>query len=46
MLWSVRHERFVNLLEILEVAEICYAIFEYVFVTLAQVMNCPAYPTE
>jgi hypothetical protein len=46
MLWSVRHERFVNLLEIFEVGETYYAVFEHIFVTLAQVVNCPAYPTE
>ncbi|KAK5044692.1 hypothetical protein LTR84_010584 [Exophiala bonariae] len=46
MLWSVRHERFVNLLEIFEVGDTYYAVFEHIFVTLVQVVNCPAYPTE
>jgi hypothetical protein len=46
MLQRVRHERFVNLLEVFKVGETYYAVFEHIFVTLTQVAICPAYPTE
>ena len=46
MLHKVRHERFVNFLDVFQHRNMCYAIFEHVLVSLAEVMACPAYPTE
>lgn len=46
MLRRVDHERFVTLLEIFDYERTSYVVFEHVFVSLRQVANCPAYPTE
>lgn len=46
MLNTVSHGRFVSLLELFEWEKACYAVFEHVFVSLEQVVACPAYPTE
>jgi hypothetical protein len=46
MLRTIRHDKFVALLEIFKFDERCYAVFEHIFVTIAQVAACPAYPTE
>ena len=46
MIRRVRHERFVNLLEVFEVDKTVYAVFEHIFTSLKQVIACAAYPTE
>jgi hypothetical protein len=46
MLNTVRHVRFIRALELFEWDQTCYAVFEHVFVSLVQVVACPAYPTE
>lgn len=46
MLNTVRHVRFIKALELFEWDQTCYAVFEHVFVSLVQVVACPAYPTE
>jgi hypothetical protein len=46
MLRRVDHERFVTLLEIMDHEKTIYMVFEHIFVSLTQVVNCPAYPTE
>lgn len=46
LLRRVAHERFVTLLEIMDHEKTIYMVFEHIFVSLTQVVNCPAYPTE
>lgn len=46
MLRKVEHERFVALLEIFDYEKTNYVVLEHVSVSLTQVVNCAAYPTE
>ena len=46
MLHRICHERFVSLLEVFEFQKTWYAVFEHVVISLTQVVNSPAYPTE
>lgn len=43
---SIRHERFIDLLEVFESGDTCYLVLEHIFVSLTQVIHGPAYPTE
>ncbi|KIW36231.1 uncharacterized protein PV06_11479 [Exophiala oligosperma] len=46
MLDTVRHEKFIRVMEVFEWEQTYFAVFEHVFVSLEQVVACPAYPTE
>ena len=46
MLRRVRHERFVQVLEVFEFEKVYHVVFEHVFVTLREVVRSAAYPTE
>ena len=46
MLRRVRHERFVQVLEIFEFETVYYVVFEHVLVTLREVVGSAAFPTE
>ena len=46
MLRRVRHERFVQVLEVFEFETVYHVVFEHVFVTLREVVGSAAFPTE
>ena len=46
MLRRVRHERFVQVLEVFEFETVYHVVFEHVSVTLREVVGCAAFPSE
>ncbi|KIW09751.1 hypothetical protein PV08_11851 [Exophiala spinifera] len=46
MLNTVRHAKFIALIDVFEWDKKYFAVFEHVFISLEQVVGCTAYPTE
>ena len=46
VLSKIRHQRFVDLHEVFQIDDICYLVFDHIFVSLTQVVSSPAYPSE